>query len=166
MRQLGVQSGADLKQLPLELLQYHFGKAALQYYNIARGQDYRSVNAQRIRKSMGTEITFEHDLSDPALMLDQLQQLLAKCLHKLSEKHQDAYTLTIKVKFDNFVQITRSRTLPHPLCNDDHSRYLLRELLNNAALQNQKIRLLGVTLSGLRELDGLCFRQLDLFELV
>lgn len=164
MLQLGVSNGAQLKQLPLDVLRQHFGKAAEQFYNIARGIDHRPVNGQRVRQSIGSETTFEHDISDPQLIFEQIQQLFEKCLLKVSEKNQQAYSLTIKVKYHNFVQITRGRTLSQPLGNDANSRYLIRDLLNNTAVGNKKIRLLGVTLSGLQQPDPRHFQQLDLFE--
>ena len=165
MHQLGVHNGSQLKQLSLELLQQHFGKAAQQYYNIARGLDHRPVNAERTRKSIGSEVTFEHDISDRQVLIDHLQQLLRKCLNRLNETHQNAYTLTIKIKFDNFVQITRGRTLPQALRSDLETQPLLEELLHSATIEQRKIRLVGITLSGLEEHQPAAYRQLDLFEL-
>ena len=165
MHQLGVHNGSQLKQLSLELLQQHFGKAAQQYYNIARGLDHRPVNAERTRKSIGSEVTFEHDISDRQVLIDHLQQLLRKCLNRLNETHQNAYTLTIKIKFDNFVQITRGRTLPQALRSDLETQPLLEELLHSATIEQRKIRLVGITLSGLEEHQSAAYRQLDLFEL-
>ncbi len=166
MRDLGVVSGTDLKRLSLEELQQHFGKAAQHYYNIARGIDPRPVNADRARKSVGIETTFDNDIADLPSILQHLQDLLAKALIKLAEKQMTAYTLTIKIKYQNFVQITRGRTLAEPIGDSPTTRLLLTDLLKNTGVGSTKVRLLGVTLSGLENSQiGLGkYRQMDLFD--
>lgn len=165
MHELGILTGKDLKQQPLPALQQHFGKSAQYYYDIARGIDYRPVNCRRIRKSIGVETTFEEDIADPAAASRHLQQLLQKTLAKVLEKNLEAYTLTIKIKYQNFVQITRGRTLPQPIGDSPSTQLLIAELLKNTAIGEKKVRLLGVTLSGLHSQgSGRRCRQLDLFD--
>jgi DNA polymerase IV len=65
MHALGIETGADLRRQTLDFLQRNFGKAGNWYYNIARGQDERPVQADRERKSSGSETTFSEDLTDP-----------------------------------------------------------------------------------------------------
>lgn len=149
MHQIGVFTGHDLKQLPLETLQHHFGKAAEHYFNIARGIDHRQVNSQRIRKSIGGETTFQQDLNDRKQIIEQLHRLFEQNLGKLQTKDQQAYTLTIKIKYQNFVQITRCRTLNQPIKNDQHARLVIADLLKDTKIGDKKVRLLGVSLSGL-----------------
>lgn len=165
MHQLGIFNGHDLKQVSLETLQHHFGKAAEHYFNIARGIDHRQVNSQRIRKSMGGETTFQQDLDDPQQIIEQLHTLFEQNLAKLKSKNQNAYTLTIKIKFQNFVQITRGKTLSQPIKNDQQARLVIADLLKNTGVGEKKVRLLGITLSGL-EKSGQQQRlqQMDLFE--
>lgn len=165
MHQLGIFNGHDLKQVSLETLQQHFGKAAEHYFNIARGIDHRQVNSQRIRKSMGGETTFQQDLDDPQQIIEQLHTLFEQNLAKLKSKNQNAYTLTIKIKFQNFVQITRGKTLSQPIKNDQQARLVIADLLKNTGVGEKKVRLLGITLSGL-EKSGQQQRlqQMDLFE--
>lgn len=165
MHELGIQTGKDLKQLPLPVLQQHFGKSAQYYYDIARGIDHRSVNGRRIRKSIGVETTFEEDIADPATISGHLQQLLQKTLFKLREKNLEAYTLTVKIKYQNFVQITRGKTLSQPLSDSPSIQLLIAELLKNTAIGEKKVRLLGVSLSGLRGSGSKQrFQQMDLFD--
>lgn len=164
MHDLGITTGKDLKQMPLAELQRHFGKAAQHYYDIARGIDQRPVNSDRTRKSVGIETTFENDIADLPTILGHLQDLLQKALLRLAEKQMTAYTLTIKIKYQNFVQITRGRTLAEPIGDSPTTRLLLAELLKNTGVGASKVRLLGVTLSGLERSDTVTrYRQLDLF---
>ncbi|MEY4209671.1 MAG: hypothetical protein RLZ92_49 [Pseudomonadota bacterium] len=163
MHQLGIFNGHDLKQVSLEILQQHFGKAAEHYFNIARGIDHRSVNSQRIRKSIGAETTFQQDLDDLQQVIAQLQTLFEQNLAKLQAKNQNAYTLTIKIKYQNFVQITRGKTLSQPIKNDQQARLVIADLLKNTGVGEKKVRLLGITLSGLESRQQ-HLQQMDLFE--
>lgn len=167
MRELGIETGLELKRTPLPVLQQHFGKAAAHYYDIARGIDQRPVNAQRDRKSIGVETTFAEDIGDPQLIQQHLQQLLRQALGKLNEKQLTAYTLTIKIKYQNFVQITRSRTLSEAIADTPNTERVVADLLKNTAIGQKKVRLLGVTLSALQQANRIChYRQLDLFDSV
>ena len=166
MQQLGIKTGRDLKQIPLAVLQQHFGKAASHYANIARGIDERPVNAQRERKSVGVETTFQQDLQDPQLVLEQLHQLLKQALKKLAEKQLSAHTLTIKIKYQNFIQITRGRTLSSEIKDDSIALQLITDLLQTTEIQQKKVRLLGVTLSALTSQTQKYYRQMDLFDWV
>lgn len=165
MHELGVLTGKDLKRQSLAVLQQHFGKSAQYYFDIARGIDHRQVNCRRERKSIGVETTFEEDIADPVMVARHLQQLLQKTLVKLVEKNLEAYTLTIKIKYQNFVQITRGKTLSQPITNNSATQLMLAELMKNTDIGEKKVRLLGVILSGLHERGSVRgFRQMDLFD--
>lgn len=164
MRDLGIQNGYDLKQMPLPRLQHHFGKVARHYYDIARGIDLRPVNAYRDRKSIGVETTFAEDIGDAQIIMQQLRLLLSQALGKLSEKKLLAHTLTVKIKYQDFIQITRSRTLPQAIANTPETGLLLADLLKNTAIGEKKVRLLGVSVSSLQRgqyTDN--YQQMDLF---
>ncbi|WP_031434055.1 DNA polymerase IV [Methylomarinum vadi] len=163
MHALGIKNGKDLKTLPLSMLIQHFGKAGQHYFNIARGIDNRPVNNRRPSKSVGIEMTYQQDLDDRNLILQQLLALLDKALRKLNDKRLTAHTVTIKIKYQNFVQITRSRTLPQPILNAQGIDLVFSELLKDTDIGTKKVRLLGVTLSSLDKPDLRHFRQLDLF---
>jgi DNA polymerase-4 len=164
MQFLGIQTGKDLKKLSLAQLQQHFGKSGLYYYNIARGIDNRAVNNHRIRKSIGVENTFQQDIRTRQEVMQHLQNLLESALIKANEKHLAANTLTVKIKYHDFVQITRSRTLPHAITNISSTLTVIENLLANTEIGKRSVRLLGVTLSSLENESELnrC-RQLDLF---
>jgi DNA polymerase-4 len=161
MQSLGIETGKDLRQLSLFALQQHFGKSAAHYYNICRGIDHRPINSHRITKSMGVETTFQQDIKSGQEILRHLQELLEKALQRTAEKQLAAYTLTVKIKYHNFVQITRSRKLPYAVTKTSE---LLEELIKNTGIGESSVRLLGVTLSSLenKSVDDR-FQQTDLF---
>ncbi len=149
MHDLDIITGRDLKTWSLEDLQDVFGKAAHYYYHAARGIDDRPVESQRVRQSIGSETTFDQDLSDSGDMLLQLRQRSSEVAHELVARGISGRTLTIKVKFDNFEQVTRSRTLEQSFTALSEMNALLPELLAKTDAGQRKVRLLGVTVSGL-----------------
>jgi DNA polymerase IV len=164
MQALGIKTGKDLKNLSLEGLQKYFGKSGLHYYNICRGIDNRPVNSDRTIKSVGVETTFQQDIKTRQDIARHLQNLLESALIKASEKQLAARTLTVKIKYHDFVQITRSRTLPYSLTSASGSMLVLENLLFNTDIGNRDVRLLGVTLSSLENLSAADrFQQMDLF---
>ena len=163
MHALGIRTGNDLKKWSLPVLVQHFGKSGQHYYDIARGIDNRLVNNYRPSKSIGVEITFQEDIADRTLILQQLHALLGNALTKLAAKQMTAYTLTIKLKYHNFVQITRSRTLSQAITQADGFDVILADLLKDTEIGTKKVRLLGVALSSLHTSGLLHYRQLDLF---
>lgn len=165
MQALGIKTGKDLKQLSLEVLQQYFGKSGQCYYNLSRGIDTRPVNNHRIRKSLGVETTFQQDITTKEDAIEHLQSLLEKNLKKIAEKKLDAHTLTVKIKYHDFVQITRSRTLPRSVTDTSATRIILEDLLKDTAIGKRSVRLLGVTLSSLEnQLAITRFHQMDLFD--
>jgi len=164
MHSLGIKTGKDLKALPLETLQHYFGKAGLHYYSISRGIDNRPVNNCRIRKSVGVEITFQQDIKAKQDVITQLQSLLDKALSKIAEKQLVARTLTVKIKYHDFVQITRSRTLPQIIGAASSIGVIVEDLVKNTDIGRRNVRLLGVTLSSLEnKSEQTRFQQMDLF---
>lgn len=165
MRELGIETGADLQQWSLPRLQRHFGKSAAYYHDLARGIDLRTVNNQRTRKSVGVETTFEHDITDFAVIIDHLRSLLNQALARVNDKQLSAQSLTIKVKYRNFVQVTRSRTLSAPITDASQALPLFPELLKHTEVGRSPVRLLGVTLGALDSPQhNRRIHQLDLFQ--
>lgn len=165
MKKLGIYNGKDLKQFSLPVLQQHFGKSGQHFYNIARGIDPRPVNNHRPSKSCGVETTFQQDLLEQEEIITQLQSLLQQALKKLTKKQLLAYTLTVKIKYHDFTQITRSRTLNTPIRRKFELTEILKELLESTEIGQRKVRLLGITLSSLEAMsEHKHFLQSDLFE--
>ncbi len=164
MTALGIATGKDLKEYPLAILKQHFGTVAEYYYNICRGIDHRPVIPNRERKSIGVETTFETDILGKQQVLIQLKQLVTKALKRLEQKQCTAQTLTLKIKYHDFVQITRSRTLSKKYLTEADIFLLLDPLLKNTEIEQRKIRLLGVSFSSLEKKTALPYQQRDLFE--
>jgi DNA polymerase IV len=165
MHNLGVKTGKDLKLLSLDILQQHFGKSGSYYYHIARGVDNRPVVSFRKSQSVGVETTFQSNIYNTQAVLEHLQQLFDKALAKVTEKQLSAHTLTVKIKYHDFVQITRSRTLPQTITSSTRIQDLLTELLKNTDVGKRDVRLLGIILSSLDDQSALSpIQQIDLFE--
>ncbi|HEX4184199.1 MAG TPA: DNA polymerase IV [Caulobacteraceae bacterium] len=147
MHAAGIQTGADLRTWSREDLARRFGKAADWYYGLARGQDDRQVNPNRERKSSGSETTFDEDHTDPAKIeagvLEMADDVWAWC----EKTGARARTVTVKIKWADFQQSTRSRSLGSPV----DSRARLHEaslgLIRSVLPAPKGVRLVGVTLS-------------------
>ncbi|WP_262509726.1 DNA polymerase IV [Siphonobacter curvatus] len=160
MHKMGIFTGADLKAQPLEVLVKHFGKVGRWYYQIARGQDDRLVNPDRIRKSIGAEETFSTDLEDVELLLNELWPITEEVWRRAERAQAYGKTVTLKVKFGDFEQITRSRTSLQPITEQAFYERMVRELFEGIFPLRMGIRLMGVTLSNLERADEWDGRQL------
>jgi DNA polymerase-4 len=149
MNRLGIRTGADLRAQSLSFLQRHFGKAGGYYYGIARGVDERPVRADRIRKSVGAENTFFEDLVAFEAMRTALQPILDKLWRHCEEAGVSGRTVVLKVKYADFRQITRSRSLAAPVAGRAELERLSLDLLAPLMPVPKGVRLLGVTLSSL-----------------
>ncbi len=164
MHDLNIFTGKDLKALPLAQLEYYFGKSGKYYFHISRGVDHRPVVNSRISKSVSVETTFAEDISGQEEILCQLHILLEDAWVKLQGKQMIARTLVIKVKYQDFEQITRSRTFSNPIGHALNMKTVLAELIAEADTSGRKVRLLGVGFSSLSTRSALAFKQMDLFE--
>lgn len=121
------------------------------YYRVARGEDERSVNPNRIRKSIGAEQSFAQDLSDLETMDTELAELSSQVKERMDRHQRYGYTLTLKVKYADYEQITRSRTGDRIIQETDVIYNLAKELLLLHLDTQRKVRLLGITISNLLE---------------
>src|SRR5438552_2773132 len=141
MTRLGIETGLDLKGQTEGFLQDHFGKAGSYYYWAARGIDERPVRADRIRKSIGAENTFPADLLTYEAARDALREIIDKAWGYCERSGIRGRTVTLKVKFANFRQITRSRT--------GQTQIKTRSELEQLFPVTKGVRLLGLSLSSL-----------------
>lgn len=162
MNQMGIFTGADLREQPIEFLQQHFGKAGRYYFAIARAEDHRPVVADRLRKSMGSETTFAQDLVEFTDLLDGLRPLVEEVWEYCQRSGIRGRTVTLKVKFGDFQQITRSRSSVGPIPTQVVLERLVRELVEGLFPLAKGVRLLGVTLSNLNNGPETVGRQLTL----
>ncbi len=145
----GIHTGADLRHLSEDSLHALLGKYGDQLYHLVRGEDHRAVEPERLRKSIGKETTLLHDISDREEMMRILEQLASQVETRLHEMQVAGKTVTLKVKFADFEQITRAITLTKPLQDAQAMMPVLRTLLAHLEGNPKLVRLLGVTISGL-----------------
>jgi DNA polymerase-4 len=149
MERLGITNGADLKLQSLAFLQQHFGKSGSYFYDISRGIDHRLVHPDRIRKSLGAENTFSTDIYNLSEAKAALEPIIEKIVKYLSAKNIRGRTITLKVKYEDFEQITRSRSMPVPFNDRKNITANAFQLLEAVFPTAKGIRLLGVTVSSL-----------------
>ncbi len=150
MQKLGIKTGGDLREKTRMQLVEHFGKSGQYYYNIARAIDERPVRSKRVRKSLGKETTFAKDVLSLALLTEKLNELADLVLTKLTEQTLHAKTITVKVKYANFKQVTRAQTVEGVL-DDASVKLWIRQLLRRTQAGEQPVRLVGLSLSGLEK---------------
>ena len=163
MHRLGIHTGKDLKQMDLVSLIRNFGKSGAFFYNIVRGIDERPVEVNQERKSIGTEITFERDLATRFEIIAELYKIERELMDRITDAGTTGRTITLKIKFADFRQITRSRTLPSFLRDFSSLHKEVSEIRKSIDLGNTRIRLLGVSISNL-ETEDFDDRQLLLFD--
>ena len=142
--------GKDLKRYSLDQLGQWFGKSGAYFYGIARGEDHRKVNPNRVRKSLGVERTFETDVTQKKELEKIIDQLSVLALERCEKSRKLGKTLTLKIKFNDFTQITRSRTHTGFYTTLEEIKTTAKQLL--LAEENLKpIRLMGITFSNFAE---------------
>ncbi|MEM9162902.1 MAG: DNA polymerase IV, partial [Cyanobacteria bacterium P01_F01_bin.4] len=147
----GITTGAGLRQWSEADLVEKFGKVGRHYYKVAYALDDRRVNPNRIRKSLGAERSFSEDLCDRTQMIAALRPIAEEVQTRLQKAQRVGYTLTLKLKYANYQQITRSRTLTYPLQTIDDILPIAQALLQAHLNPTRKVRLLGITLANLAE---------------
>jgi DNA polymerase IV len=163
MHKLGIHKGSDLKKWDQVSLVRNFGKAGIFFYDIVRGKDDRPVEPDQERKSVGTELTYEKDLITRFEIIAELYKLEKELMERIEHSETTGRTITLKVKFSDFRQITRSKTLQNYIRDFDTLHKEVSEIRKSLKLEGSRIRLLGVTISNL-ETDECEDRQLHLFE--
>lgn len=149
MHALGIYTGADLKKLTKFQLQKEFGRSGGYYYNVARGIDDRPVSTSRVRKSIGSETTFNSNVVDKAVIWKKLQSIAEGLEQSLIKKNVRGRTITLKVKYADFQLVTRSKTLEEAVQSKDEMLALLPDLLRKTEVGDRAIRLIGITLAKL-----------------
>jgi DNA polymerase-4 len=163
MKKIGIETGNDLRQWSEKSLVESFGKTGHYFYCISRGIDDRPVQSMRERKSIGKETTFQQDTRSIIELRRHLIQLTNEVWEKLERHRFTARTLTIKVKYANFQQVTRSLTIEGGV-DYEMMNALLPELLSRTEAGEFAVRLVGVSVSGFNkaELAQQISPQLDL----
>ncbi|MEX2569563.1 MAG: DNA polymerase IV [Cyclobacteriaceae bacterium] len=147
MKNLGIHNGWDLKQYSLSFLVKRFGKSGLHYYDIVRGVHQSEVKPNRIRKSLGVEKTFEKDIFEMADIENALMDLLKVLFFRLEKAKTQGRTVTLKIKYNDFSLLSRSKSHPDILALAEIQQIVLT-LMEQEQI-TKPIRLLGISISNL-----------------
>lgn len=148
MYQLGIFTGLDLRGKELEFLEKHFGKSGNFYYNVVRGIHNSEVKSERIAKSVATEHTFDENLSSEIFMEEKLLIIAEQLEKRLLRQKLAGKTVTLKIKYSDFTQQTRSKTLPYFVADKSLLFEMAKELLYQERMKNS-VRLLGISVTNL-----------------
>lgn len=165
MHSLGIRRGGDLKRYSLEKLTKLFGKSGNYFYKIAHGEDDRPVVSKWVRKSIGKETTLAEDTNNFDVILEILSGIAEKIAHLLKRSGRYGKTVTLKVKYFDFVQVTRSVTVYEPPVESRDIMHYVKELLKNTEAGEKKVRLLGVSISRFSDEPKVAVRSTDSLQL-
>lgn len=151
MASLGIETGADLAACDIHFLRQHFGSQADYLYQAARAIDLRQVKANRPRKSVGAERTLDKDISSGAALREVLERIITLSWARIERAKAKGRTVTLKLKLQDFSNLTRSYSLSQPLSGLEEFAGIGHRLLDEVLPLAQPVRLVGLTLSALEE---------------
>ncbi len=148
MNRLGIITGYQLKQKSERFLSEHFGKSGKHFYQIVRGIQHSEVKPNRIRKSIAAERTFRDDISSEDFMLEKLDKIAEELEKRMTRSNSKGKTITLKIKYRDFTQQTRSKTLDNFVNKKTEFFPVIKGLLEQDKL-NDSVRLLGISINNL-----------------
>ena len=148
MNNIGIFKGLDLKNKSLEELTRLFGKSGKFYYNIVRGVHNSLVKPNRVRKSIAAEKTFSKNISSEVFMLERLDKIAEELEKRMMKSKTKGKTITLKIKYSDFTQQTRSKTIQNFMQTKDEIMHIVKELVYQEKFKNS-VRLLGISFSNL-----------------
>lgn len=151
MKNMQLYTGADLRKLSENELVKHFGKTGHFFYNIVRGIDEREVQVHRETKSLGAEDTFMYDLENIEEMHKELDKIGLTVFNRLQKNQLKGRTVTLKIKYSDFTQITRNHSFSKPVGDFDTITETAKRLLEKVDMEEKTVRLLGISLSNFGE---------------
>jgi DNA polymerase-4 len=154
MAKLGIETGADLAAKDIDWLRAHFGSFADYLFRAARAIDLRPVRANRIRKSLGGERTFNEDISSGPALRAALDDIAEIVWARIAESETRGRTVTLKLKFTDFQLMSRARSLPRAIEGKSEFAGLSRAILDEILPLPMPVRLMGLTLSNLEGEEG------------
>lgn len=149
MKANGIFFGKDLMKLSKQELIARYGKAGKHYHNILTANDTRQVKPDRLRKSIGAENTFSNDLVEETEIIEKLRSIHSTVLKRLHKNGKKGRTITLKIKYHDFVQKTRSKSVEQFTDDADFIWERVMELLYSPSFPEAAIRLLGISISHL-----------------
>ncbi len=154
MERLGIITGADLREWSLPALQARFGSSADWYWRICRGIDEREVKSNRPYKSVSAERTFDEDQRDPEQLAAELERIAGYAWARIERAEVIGRTVTLKVKYADFTIITRSKSFAGPVPDQASFEAAGQALLTALHPLSKGIRLLGLGLHNLTEINN------------
>jgi DNA polymerase IV len=161
LAELGIHTVAELRARPAAELAERFGRLGRALHDFACGIDRRPVEIHQELKSLGTENTYDVDLSRRDQMEAEVERMAGEVAASLQRRELAGCTVTLKVRYADFTTVTRSRTLPLPVADPTAIAVCAKDLLAKTEAEARPVRLLGVTASNLVRGAGLA--QLPLF---
>lgn len=153
MKEAGIHTGLDLRKRSEDELVRRFGKVGRHYHRIARGIDEREVKPDRPYKSIGSETTFDVDLTDTTILLERLKPLADRVIERAAAANAHGRTATLKIKYRDFSVTTRQRTLDQPVDSADELMTLAAWLIEHPEPPTMPVRLIGISLSSFEAAD-------------
>jgi len=151
MHAMGYQTIGDLARADEGALERLLGSWGIEVGRLARGEDARDVVPDAQAKSIGAEETYEDDLTGAEQIAPTLLDHAGRIARRLIRAHLSAHTVTVKVKYADFTLRTRRATLPEPVQDTDAIHRAAVELLTRVPLEGRRVRLTGVSVSGIAE---------------
>ena len=148
MHNHGIFTGNDLKKKTKEELTTLFGKSGGHYYHIVRGIHKSEVKANRTRKSIAAERTFNENISSEVFMLERLEKIATELEKRMTKSNTKGKTITLKIKYSDFTQQTRSKTVAYFMQKKEAFFPIVKDLLYQEKLKNS-VRLLGLSFGNL-----------------
>jgi DNA polymerase-4 len=149
LRDRGVATVGDLSQVPPHLLRLSFGEMGEMLAHRARGEDLGRVAPRVEVKSISREHTFEEDVSDMDIVESTLVALTEDVCRRLRRSHLEARTVTVKIRYADFVTHTCSHTLNRPMDVDEFFFEEALTLFRQGRRRRYHLRLVGVGLTNL-----------------
>jgi len=149
LTRLNIHTFRDLYQMPVDVLEKKFGKQGVRMHQLSMGIDEREVVTEYDVKSIGHENTFLQDILEMDVAKKELLSLSNRVARRMRRKGVSGRTVSLKVKYSDFVQITRSATLKKSTDDSPEIYSTACRLLEKTEAGKRPVRLLGISLSQL-----------------
>lgn len=149
MHDLGINNCLDIKNRDRKFLENAFGKSGAYFHDLVNLKINNPVTPDRIRKSIGAERTFNDNIDDIEIMIEKLKPIVNKVSDSMKKKEIAGRTVTLKIKYHDFVINTRSRTLEHYISEASDIMNIVHDLLHVPVKPTKSVRLLGIQVSNL-----------------
>ncbi|MEM6735961.1 MAG: DNA polymerase IV [Bacteroidota bacterium] len=151
MIKAGIFTGKDLRSKSLEDLTLRYGKSGKYYYNISRAIDNRQVQPSRDTKSVSAERTFENNIYQLEDIQAEIQRIARISFQRYQRSGEKGITMTLKIKYGDFQQITRSHTFEQQIEEENDYVAYAQKLMKGHLLREEGIRLIGVGISNFKK---------------